>query len=375
MTQTLQSSAETENLGAVFESSDITRRTALRYLGRLGMGALATWLSACAPEVAPQSPTPRSPVGNGTISIYSVLNETTNREFIAAFKAATPGMEVKTLPLAAAGDLQARIRNEKNSPQADIFVGGSSEYHSALASEGLLQPYKSPNAAFLDPRYLDPDGYWTGWYIGIFGFVFNTDRFAKEMAGIRPPATWDDLLDPMWKGKLVLPDPARTGGGFIFLATQVFRFNRDETKAIEYMKALHGNIDRYVGTAMEGIQLVGGGQYVGCPNWAHDIITAKSQGQPVELVVPKLTGFEVGAVSIVKGGQNLEGAKKFVDWVLTRDAGKLNVKLSNRLSTRDDVVPAFGAPTLGQVSLVDYDRVWASSQQQRLIKEWQTATS
>lgn len=357
----------------LFDTPEVNRRTALKYLGGLGFGAFAAWLSGCMPVGNPPASGTNTPLPTETVTIYSALNETTNSQFLAAFKAATPGFDVKALPLAAIGDLQVRIRKEKGSPQSDVLIGGSSEFHDALAKEGLLEPYRSPNSASLDPRYLDPNGYWTGWYLGIFGFSYNTARLAKDMPEAKPPTVWDDLIDPAWKGNLIMPDPARTGGGYIFLATQIFRFNRDEDKAMDFMKRVHANVAKYVGTATEGIELVGTGQFIGCANWAHDILTAKNQGQPIDLIVPKLTGFEVGGVSIVKGGPNTAGAKRFVDWVLTREAGKLNVSLSNRLSTRDDVVPAFGAPTIGQVSLVDYDREWASSERDRLIKKWQSA--
>ena len=76
---------------------------------------------------------------------------------------------------------------------------------------------------------------------------------------------------------------------------------------------------------------MGQGQFIGAPNWSHDILTAKSQGQPIDNLNPQPTGFEVGAVSIIKGGPNPDGAKAFVDWVLTKEAGVLNVKLSTRL--------------------------------------------
>ena len=66
-------------------------------------------------------------------------------------------------------------------------------------------------------------------------------------------------------------------------------------------------------------------------------------------------------------------AKAFVDWVLTKDAGQLNVSLSNRLSVRKDVPPAPGAPTLDSVKLVAYDRDWATQNKDRLIKAWQQA--
>src|SRR5262249_59256153 len=112
-----------------------------------------------------------------------------------------------------------------------------------------------------------------------------------------------------------------------------------EDKAMDFMKKLHANIGQYTGTAPQAIQLVGQGQFIGAPNWSHDILTAKTQGQPIDNLNPQPTGFEVGALSIIKGGPNPDGAKAFVNWVLSKQAGALNVKLSNRLSVLKDVEP------------------------------------
>jgi iron(III) transport system substrate-binding protein len=328
--------------------------------------------ATAAPAAAAGQGQTRNP--SGSLVVYSALNESTNNAFIDAFRKAYPGITgVDVLPLPAAGELQTRIQSEKNSPKADIFIGGSSEFHDPLGKQGLLEPYKSPNASQVDARFKDPDGNWTGWYIGIFGLAINKDRWAKEMGGKAMPKSWDDLLDADLKGKLDMPDPVKTGGGYIFLADQVFRFNKDEDKAMDYMKKLHENIGQYVGTSPQGIELVGQGQFLMGPNWGHDILTAANQGQPLQFAAPEDTANEVGAVSIVKGGPNTEAAKAFVDWVLTKEAGELNVKLSNRLSVRPDVPPAAGAPTLDQVKIVDYDRQWATDNKDRLLKKWQSA--
>jgi iron(III) transport system substrate-binding protein len=363
-------------------SLNVTRREFLRMMS-LGAGLVASGalIQACAPAPTPAPtattapPTATSvPKPSGKISIYSALNQTTNDAFFAAFKAATPGVDVEVLPLAAAGELQTRITAEKASPKADIFIGGDRAFHDGLGKAGLLEAYRSPNAAAVDAAYKDPNGLWTGWYLGIFSFVLNTDRFAKEMAGVKKPTTWDDLLDAKWKGNLGYPDPIKTGGGFIFLATQVFRFNKDEAKALDYMKKLHANIAQYVGSSPQTITLTEQGQFIGAPNWAHDILTFKAQNKsPIELIVPENTGYEVGAVSIVKGGPNTNAAKAFVDWMLTKEAGALNVKLSNRVSVLKDVPPAPGAPTLETTKLVSYDFIWASDNKDRLLKAWQTA--
>ena len=350
-----------------------------KFLTLMGLGASAAALAACgggagttAVATTAAATTAAATVAKptGSITVYSALNETTNNQFTAAFKTAYPGANVDLLPLAAAGDLQTRITAEKASPKADIFIGGSSEFHDPLGKAGLLENYVSANAAQLKPEFKDAAGFWTGWYTGIFGFIANTDRLTKEVGG-KAPTTWDDLLDASWKGKLVLPDPVKTGGGYIFIATQIFRFNKDEDKAMAYMKSLHANIADYIGTSPGAIGAVSQGQYVGCPNWAHDILTEKGKNPGVTLAVPANTGFEVGAVSIVKGAKNLPLAKAFVDWVLTPEAGALNVKLSNRGSTIASVAAAPGAPTLASVSLVNYDRQWATDNKTRILTKWQ----
>jgi len=352
----------------------LDRRTFLKGLGVVTVAA-ACGGAATAPTATPAASVAAtataSPKPTGRISVYSALNESTNNQFVAAFKAAVPGVDVDLLPLAAAGELQTRIRAEKASPKADIFIGGDSSFHDGLGKEGLLEAYESPNASAVAAQSKDPAKNWTGWYFGIFGIITNTDRFTKEIGGAKP-TSWDDLLDAKYKGKLVLGSPITTGGGYIFIATQVFRFNKDEAKAMDYMKRFHANVAQYPGTSPQAIQLVSQGQFVGAPNWSHDILTEKAKNPGVDLSVPKGTGYEIGAVSIIKGTRNPQAAKAFVDWVLTKEAGELNVKLSNRVSVRSDVAPAPGAPTLTSVELVNYDRDWAAANKDRLLKLWQT---
>jgi len=300
---------------------ELDRRMFLKLAGATAL------VAACggAPAAAPSATASTAPKATGRISIYSALNESTNNQLFAAFTKAT-GVEVSALPLAAAGDLQTKITAEQNNPQADIF-----------------------------------------------GCVANTSRLNSDIGG-KKPATWDDLLDPAWKQKLILPDPIKTGGGYIFIATQIFRFGKDETKAMDFMKKLHPNILSYGPTSPGVITSISNGEAAGAPNWSHDILTEKAKDPTrIDLTVPADTGFEVGAVSIVKGTKNLLGAQAFVDWVLTKEAGDLNTKLSNRGSVRTDVAPAPGAPTLTSVKLVNYDRQWATDNKTRIQKLWQAA--
>ena len=345
--------------------------------------ALAVVIAACGgaddkakstTEATPQAAgaTAAAPQPKGKIVVYSALDQTTIDAMKVAFEKKYPDVKVEVLGVAAAGEQSTRIRAEKDSPKADIFIGGSTEFHEPLAKDGLLLPYKSPVASQIDAKYSDPEGRFFGWYLGVLGILINTDRF-KELK-IAEPKTWDDLLDPAYKGKLAQANPTTTGGGYIFLADQVFRFNRDEAKAMDYMKKLDTNVGTYTQKSPDPITVVARGEFVATVNCVHDMLTEKKNGFPLKIITPPETAYEIGGVSIVKGGGNPEAARAFIDWALGPEAGKINSDNSNRISTRSDVVPPEGAVTITDVKLVNYDRDWATREKDRLLKSWQQAT-
>jgi iron(III) transport system substrate-binding protein len=302
------------------------------------------------------------------VRLYAALDDQTLDALAKAFKDKT-GIAVEYVPLAA-GQITARVRAERGAPQADVFIGGSVETHDPLGREGLLLQFRSPEAKNIPSRYLDPDGYWHGWYLGILGIVLNSERFGRELApkGVQKPTTWDDLLDPAWKGHVVSANPTTAGGGYIFLVNQIFRVGED--RAWQYLGALHKNVARYTPTATEPIGLVAAGQAIAGIAWAHDILGSKKRGDPVELIVPLDTGFEIGAVSIIKGGANPDESRAFVDFVLGKEAGRVNVENGLRLSVRADVSPPPGGVILENVRLVQYYRRWAMQNRDRLLGQW-----
>jgi len=290
----------------------------------------------------------------GTVVVYSALDATVTSEVLKAFERAS-GLRTEALTLAAAGTLATRIRAEKARPQADIFMGGSADFHAPLARE-----------------FYDAGGYWYGWYIGALGIMYNRDRFEREMAprGVKPPASWDDLLNPAFRGQVVLPSPVTTGGGFIFMATQIFRLG-NEDRAFEWLKQLAQNAT-FTPTAPAGITLVSRGEALVGMNWGHDIrAMAVNQGFPVELVFPSDTATEIGAVSIIAGGPNPEGARRFIDFMLGRVPQDVNAKYGLRYPTRTDAPAPLGMPGLTTLKFVNYNRAWAIDNMARLRERWQ----
>jgi iron(III) transport system substrate-binding protein len=306
------------------------------------------------------------------IIVYSALPDLETTEVSRAFTRRT-GIQVEALSVAAAGTLAARITAEKDRPRADIFVGGSADFHAPLARTGLLAAYKSPAAteARVNPTYLDANGFWHGWYLGALGIIINTDRWDRDMAPrrIAKPANWDDLIKPEFRGHFIMPSPITTGGGYIFVAAQIFRLGED--RAWAYLRALNANASQYTPTAPGTITLMARGEGIVAMQWAHEGIGARlAAQQPLETLVPPDTAFEIGAVSIIKGGPNPDGARAYVDFLMSKVPQDINAKFGFRYPVRADVPVPMGATPFEALKFVKYDRAWAIDNQARVRERW-----
>ncbi len=300
--------------------------------------------------------------------VYTALNEDEMASFVEKFKEDT-GIEIEYIQ-GGAGDISARVLAEKDSPYADVMVGGSVDVYEPLAREGIFVAYDSPNNDDLDPRFNDPNGYWQGWYMGVLGIVINRDRFEAELKplGLEYPVTWDDLLDERYKNVFVTSNPVTAGGGYIFAADQIFRLGEDA--AWDYFKALDKNVHHYYKGAGDCISPVATGEFIVGMSWVHDIYKQVKAGYPIDVVIPKQTAFEIGGVAIVNSGKNLENAQKFVDWLLTEEIGTMNTKNSNRYSVLASVPSPEGLPLLDEVDLVEYDRAKAGAMKPDVVAKF-----
>ncbi len=307
------------------------------------------------------------------IVIYAAEDEKTTEALTSLFtKQSKIATEVIRVP--AAGTLATRIRAEKAAPKADIFIGGSVEFHEPLATEGLVLPYRSPvvEQAKIDPVFVSPANYWHGWFMGTLVIILNPQRFEREIAskGVAKPKTWDDLLDPAYRKQLVSGAPATCGGAYIFTAVQIFR-NGGEAQGFDWLKRYDGQVLQYAPTCPAPITLVGRGEAIVGMTWQDDAVEARLAKQPIEVIFPPDTGAEIGGASIIKGGPNSEGAKKFVDFLLGKEAQTIKTEQGHTYPVRADVVPPEGVPPLSSIKLVKYDRQFAIDNRARLTKKWE----
>jgi iron(III) transport system substrate-binding protein len=312
------------------------------------------------------------------VLIYAALDEKTANELAVAFTKET-GIEADiALQIEQAGTVSGRIKTEASKARADVFIGGNSNYHTDLAAGGFLEKYTSPvvKEAGISNQFVDPDGYWSGWYFGALCLLYNEKRYQEEIApkGIKPPSTWDDLLNPAYKGEVIASNPATTGGAYLMMAAQIFRLGSEDA-GFEFIRKLNQNVAQYTKGANGSIPLVSQGEAIVGFAWGHDTLKQKIQGNlPIVVVFPKDTGFEIGAASIIKGAPHPENAKKFIDFLLSPTAGKINAKNGYRYPVRKGVELPAGVPPFESLDLAPWDLKKAAENVDVWKKKWAEIT-
>ncbi|MEK4355801.1 ABC transporter substrate-binding protein [Paenibacillus sp. FSL M7-1455] len=295
------------------------------------------------------------------ITVYSIFQEEEARKILDKFKEET-GIDYDILRLPS-GEAVSRVQNEMLNPQADFLMGGPADSHEVLRKAGALEAYVSPNASDVPDNMKDKDGYWTGFYLNPVAIGINEERW-KEKYGSDPyPETFKDLLDPKFKGEIGMSDPATSGTAYTAVASLAQVWGEDEM--LNYMKELLPNLKERPKSGIEPIQKAAKGEYTIGITFLGDQLKIKNQGNPIHSIVPEAAGYEVGGLSIVKGGPNTKAAKKLMDFMLTNEPGELYTKSAYAVSVKPSVpIPQGGIDIRTTKYNTAYD-LWKAAEQRK----------
>ncbi|KAE9525698.1 ABC transporter substrate-binding protein [Testudinibacter aquarius] len=309
----------------------------------------------------------------GRLVVYCSAQNTMCEQEVAAFE---KKYNVKTSFIrGGTGSIFARIGAEKANPQGDVWYGGTLDPHSQAGEMGLLTAYQSPNLQYIPDELKDPakvkGNYTSAIYLGILGFGVNTERLAK--LNIPVPKCWKDLTDSRLKMEIQSADPQSSGTAYTALATFVQLWG--EKEAFNYLTELHKNVSQYTKSGNTATRNTARGEASIGIGFLHEHSIEKEKGAPVELIVPcEGTGYEIGGVSIIKGARNLENAKLFVDWALSKEAQELSWQKgdTHQILTNLEAQQSPYALDFKSINLINYDfnKYGAADERKRLIDKW-----
>lgn len=156
----------------------------------------------------------------GTVTIYSSNTPETRQKVGEAMKAKF-GIQVEWVTGGGSNELVQKILAERNAKlyNADAMIGGTMSAMNFLKPAGALEPLEP---YFILPEVTDTTKWFQGklWWvdkekthlayaaIAMPGIVINTDMVKREEM-----ASYRDLLNPKWKGKILMDDPSTGGPG------------------------------------------------------------------------------------------------------------------------------------------------------------------
>lgn len=298
-------------------------------------------------------PLPAFAQAKGELVLYTSQLIEDARQTVAAFEQAQPGVKVRWVRDGTT-QLLAKLRAEfaAGDPQPDVLLIADDLSMAGLKREGRLQPYLSPQAAQLPAAVRHAEGCWTGTKLITTGIAYNT-------AATLHPASWWDLKQPAANGQIMMPSPMYSGAAMAMMLT----FAQHAALGWPYYDMLAAQHTIAQGGNGGVFKSVSGGSKLYGVLVDFLVIRAARKGAPLQFVFPSDGVSAVTEpVALLKTAKNLDAARAFVDFVLSKP-GQTLVAQQGMMPARGDVAPPPGFPKLADIKLLNLDAERALDEQ------------
>ncbi len=252
-----------------------------------------------------------------------------------------------------------RIRSEAANPQADVWFGGPDTILSRGAGLDLLAPYRPAWADAVPEASRHPGELYFGLYEAVPILIYNSDAVPAAEA----PGDWEELLEPRWEDKIIIRDPLASGTmriAFGMVLAKSMAETGDTEQGFDWLRRLDRQTKEYAVnpallfeklTRQEGLVSI----------WElTDLLFLQQRGTPLAYTFPS-SGTPVidDAIGLVAGAPHSEEARRFIDWVGSREALRLTAERAFRLPARTDMppdeLPQWAREALARIVRVEMD--------------------
>jgi iron(III) transport system substrate-binding protein len=254
------------------------------------------------------------------------------------YEAKHPDVDVRWLDMGSQ-EVYDRVRSEKANPQADVWFGGPNTIFARSARDGLLQAFRPSWSGAIPPESRGARDLYFGVYRTPAVIVYNSGAVAAADA----PRDWEDLLDPRWKGKILIRYPIASGtmraiSGMILERSLGQTGSTD--RGFQWLSRLDAQTKEYVMNASILVEKVARREGLVTVWDLPDVLLEMRRSKDLAYVFPS-SGTPVidDAVGLVAGGRHSRHARDLIEWLGTPEAQLLAAENAYRLPARTDLPP------------------------------------
>lgn len=298
---------------------------------------------------------------SGSVVIYTSNNQQSFEAVVETAAKRLPGVKLSAIT-GGSGQLLRRLEAEAAKPQGDIFW--SSSANTLGAFKALYEPYRSPELAAVPASLHQPQNLWSAANVHVAVAMVNT----KQLAGGAVPRTWADLMDPRFKGRIVIADPANSSTGLTIL------WGAEKMLGAEGLKRLAANV-KVTSAAATVLRSVGQGEFAVGLTFESNAYAYVAGGQKeISLVYPSDGTFTTPEFfALIKGAPAGELAKKACDLLLSKEAQTELLLAAYRRPARSDIDVSkhVQLPAMSSIKVFPIDEEEAAAKRGEFIKRWQ----
>ncbi len=251
-----------------------------------------------------------------SLVIYTSNTEAEIAAMTAPFMKLYPDVDIEIVN-GSFGELFARIQAEKDSPVADIMLGGLSSTDGDKYEQYFMKYTSSHNDEQITPAAND---YYSVYGMSTVCFAVNT-RLEKELGlDIR---SYEDLLDPKLKGRIIFSDPNSSSAAWNNLCNIFSVYGIDTPEAWDLIEGLMRNGLVVGSSSSKCFKDVANGEYVVGLTYDNGAVTML--GAPdYEMRYPgNGTSGKDSCFAIIANCRHPEAAKAFVEAMTSKEGTEL----------------------------------------------------
>lgn len=310
----------------------------------------------------------RTMLNDNNITVYSSIPSDIVGIYLADFETKHPEVNVNLVNEVTL-DLIERLLSEQNDPQADVIWGLAVSSMLTLEWNYLLTMYAPEGLERIDPIFLDDEEtpQWVGISARSITLCVNEEELEKRNLPL--PTSWQDLINPIYRGQLLILNPGQTSVGYLLLSTILQRYG--DVDGWDYMDQLHENVEgAYANNARGVCQWILRGDYpIGL---TYDYRAYFPNESEMLLVFPiEGVGWDMEVNGLVRKEYIKTGAKTFLDWAISDSAMQLYAqdRLILAAATDSDSVQLVDGVEISS-HLLDLDIAWVAANRKRIQGEW-----